>query len=236
MKYFTKSLFKLAMECPTKLYYINKDEYSNQRTEDSFLEHLANGGYQVNELAKLYYPEGVQVETSGKEALKETKNLIEKEKSTIFEAAVSFGNYLVRVDILKKSEKKIDIIEVKSKSIDSNNISFISRNGIRSKFKEYIYDVAFQKYVISKAFPEYEVSAHLMLVDKNAECPTEGLNQKFRIITNSRGEKVVKVSNNITKEDLSEKLLVKINVDNECDYVYNDEISNQVFKGNFSTT
>jgi hypothetical protein len=223
------------MECPTKLYYINKDEYSNQRTEDSFLEHLANGGYQVNELAKLYYLEGVQVETSGKEALKETKNLIEKEKSTIFEAAVSFGNYLVRVDILKKSEKKIDIIEVKSKSIDSNNISFISRNGIRSKFKEYIYDVAFQKYVISKAFPEYEVSAHLMLVDKNAECPTEGLNQKFRIITNSRGEKVVKVSNNITKEDLSEKLLVKINVDNECDYVYNDEVSNQVFKGNFST-
>lgn len=233
MRYLTKSLFKLAMECPTKLYYINKDEYSNQSTEDSFLENLANGGYQVNELAKLYYPEGVLVETSGQESLDKTRTLLEKDKSTIFEAAVSFENYFIRVDILKKRGNKIDIIEVKSKSIDSNNISFMSRNGLRSKYRDYIYDVAFQKYVISQAFPKYEVSANLMLVDKNAQCPTEGLNQKFRIVTNSRGEKVVKVSDSITEEDLSEKLLIKINVDNECDYVYKNNISNDIFSGDF---
>jgi hypothetical protein len=72
-----------------------------------------------------------------------------------------------------------------------------------------------------------------MLVDKNAQCPTEGLNQKFRIVANSRGEKVVKVSDNITEEDLSEKLLIKINVDNECDYVYKNNISNDIFSGDF---
>ncbi len=37
MRYLTKSLFKLAMECPTKLYYIDKEEYDNQSTGDSFL-------------------------------------------------------------------------------------------------------------------------------------------------------------------------------------------------------
>src|SRR6056297_1532635 len=168
MRYLTKSLFKLAMECPTKLYYINKEEYSNLSTDDSFLEHLADGGYQVNELAKLYFPEGNQIKSLGDLAFKDTKTLLENEEATIFEAAVKFENYFIRIDILKKSGEKIDVIEVKSKSIDSKKISFLTKNGIRSDWKEYIYDVAFQKFVVSKAFPEYEVSAYLMLVDKNA--------------------------------------------------------------------
>lgn len=43
----TKSKFKLALECPTKLYYIDKTQYANQKMEDSFLKALAEGGYQL---------------------------------------------------------------------------------------------------------------------------------------------------------------------------------------------
>ena len=43
------------MECPTKLYYVNKPNYGNQKLEDSFLESLVEGGFQVAELAKCYY-------------------------------------------------------------------------------------------------------------------------------------------------------------------------------------
>jgi hypothetical protein len=38
MRYLTKSRFKLATECPTKLFYTRKKEYADQSLEDSFLE------------------------------------------------------------------------------------------------------------------------------------------------------------------------------------------------------
>ena len=35
-RYLTKSRFKLATECPTKLFYTGKSEYANQNLDDSF--------------------------------------------------------------------------------------------------------------------------------------------------------------------------------------------------------
>ena len=55
-KLFTKSAFKTALNCQTQLYYSYKrDEYANQELEDDFLQSLAEGGFQVGELAKVYY-------------------------------------------------------------------------------------------------------------------------------------------------------------------------------------
>jgi hypothetical protein len=43
-RYLTKSRFKLAAECPTKLFYTGKDKvYKNNMQEDSFLAMLADG-------------------------------------------------------------------------------------------------------------------------------------------------------------------------------------------------
>lgn len=56
-RYLTKSKFQLAMECPTKLFYSGKPEYSNLKSEDAFLQALAECGFQVAEVAKAYYPE-----------------------------------------------------------------------------------------------------------------------------------------------------------------------------------
>ena len=55
MRYLTKSRFKLALNCPTKLYYTKKEhEYGDQCNVDLFLQSLADGGFQVGELAKFY--------------------------------------------------------------------------------------------------------------------------------------------------------------------------------------
>ena len=43
-RYLTKSRFKLALDCPTKLYYTAKDSYANSKNNDTFLEALAEGG------------------------------------------------------------------------------------------------------------------------------------------------------------------------------------------------
>lgn len=62
-RYLTKSRFKLATECPTKLFYTGKSEYANQNLDDSFLLALADGGFQVGELAKCYFPGGHDIKT-----------------------------------------------------------------------------------------------------------------------------------------------------------------------------
>ena len=52
-RYLTKSRFKQALECPTKLFYVGKKkEYADNSLSDDFLIALAKGGYQVGELAK----------------------------------------------------------------------------------------------------------------------------------------------------------------------------------------
>ena len=61
-RYLTKSRFKLAVECPRKLFYTGKkDRYQDTMAEDAFLEMLAEGGYQVGALAKLRYPDGIEI-------------------------------------------------------------------------------------------------------------------------------------------------------------------------------
>ena len=68
-RYLTKSRFKLAAECPTKLFHTVKEEiYRNTKQEDSFLAMLADGGYQVDELAKCLFPYGHVMQQDGRVA------------------------------------------------------------------------------------------------------------------------------------------------------------------------
>ncbi len=157
----TKSKFKLACECPTKLYYVDKPHYANLQAEDSFLKALAEGGYQVEALARCYYPDGQQVETIDNEtALEASKRLLQKDTITLFEATIQYQQYLVRTDILVKNKNHLKIIEVKSKSFDKKALdSIVKRDGtINSKWKPYIADVAFQKWVLSHALSNIKLS------------------------------------------------------------------------------
>ena len=49
----TKSRFKLALECPTKVFYSLDPRYVNAKQDDEFLQALADGGFQVGELDTL---------------------------------------------------------------------------------------------------------------------------------------------------------------------------------------
>ena len=125
MNFLTKSKFKLATECPTKLFYTGKSEYVNNKIDNPFLEALADGGFQVGELAKYYYPNGHHVHTLDyDQALEQTNKLLEQDKVTIYEAAIKHDNLFIRVDILIKRGSFIKIIEVKAKSIDNKLKSF----------------------------------------------------------------------------------------------------------------
>jgi hypothetical protein len=63
MAVLSKSRFKLGLECPNKLFFTSNPIYANKKNEDSFLKSLAEGGFQVEELARLHYPNGVRLQT-----------------------------------------------------------------------------------------------------------------------------------------------------------------------------
>jgi len=229
-RYLTKSKFKLALECPTKLYYDGKPEYANHKLDDPFLLALAEGGFQVGELAKCYFSEGIKVDLTDYEmAEPHTNDLLKQEKVIIFEAVIRYGNMLLRPDILIKDGNQIELVEVKSKSFDSaKGPSFKNRYGwIATEWQPYLYDVSFQKHVLCSAFPEYNISAFLMLADKSAECSTDGLNQKFRIAKDEKGHKRIVVSPKLTKADIATPILARVNVDDICELIYR---TNMIFK------
>lgn len=183
MRYLTKSRFKLALSCPTKLYYTGKPEYGNTMAGNEFMAMLADGGFQVGELAKLMFPEGQEVKAKGNaEALAETALLMAQESVTLFEPAFAIGGCLVRVDVLVKRGMCIEVIEVKAKSFDSEHPTLSSpRKSISSEMLPYVQDVAFQKSVVQQAHPNCTVTAALMMPDKSKTARVNGLNQMFKV-------------------------------------------------------
>ena len=164
-RYLTKSRFKLACECPTKLFYTGKpDIYPDTKSTDPFLMALAKGGFQVGELAKCYFPGGVEVKAARGDydgALRQTNELLEKDNVTIFEAAVANAGFFIRVDVLVKTGDRLEVIEVKSKSYAEGAKPFFGKRGasIDATWKPYLYDVAFQKFVVQNAFPTYKIKS-----------------------------------------------------------------------------
>ena len=192
-RYLTKSRFKLAAECPTKLFYTAKEKvYRNTKQEDSFLAMLADGGYQVGELAKCYYPDGVEVTSSvHAEALDQTAQLLNQNKVTIFEAAIAFGDLFIRIDILVKDGNQFQLIEVKAKSYNSTDPEILGARGdLLSGMRPYIEDVAFQAYVFRSAWPSASVKTYLMMPDKAIASNIDGLNQLFKIERDGKRSKV----------------------------------------------
>jgi len=221
-RYLTKSRFKLALECPARLYYDGKPEYADQKQEDPFLQALADGGFQVGALAKCYYAGGIEVMASEHEAaLEETDRLLEKENVIIYEAAVCFESLFARIDILVKRGNELDLIEVKAKSYDEEESNFLTRSGnISTSWYPYLADAAFQKYILSRGLPDYSISAHLMLADKASRCSIDGLNQKFKLTRDNSGRTRVLTPPNLTGEELGSKILTQVNVDEYCELIY----------------
>jgi hypothetical protein len=231
MRYLTKSRFKLAVECPTKLFYTGKPKiYRDTKQEDSFLQMLAEGGYQVGELAKCQFPGGVEVAASDHQsALAQTALLLQQDRAVVFEAAIAFGNFFVRVDILVKDGHRYELIEVKAKSYDSTRPDIAgSRVPIKSGMRPYIEDVAFQAWVMRQAYPGAQISTFLMMPDKSVKATQDRLNQIFKIVRDGKKVRVTRSADaaNFTPQT---DLLAKVPVDEFVEVVYKDGVGTNGF-------
>lgn len=223
MRYLTKSRFKLAVECPTKLFYTGKDHYRNLLSEDSFMQALAEGGFQVGKMATMRYPKGREVKArSNAEALAETQELLSTHDDIVlFEPAIAYQDLLVRVDILVKQGNALQLIEVKAKSYNSDEPEILgARGGITSGMLPYVQDVAFQKFVVSQAMPQASIQCFLMMPDKAVTATVNGLNQCFKIVRGAdNATEVVTLPQAQALVDASPDLLALVPVDQYIDMV-----------------
>lgn len=243
-KLFTKSVFKLALDCPRKIYYYrNKDKYFNADDNNDFLSSLADGGFQVGELAKIYCEvpkeNDLQDLKGYDDSLQRTKELMEQNEVNIAEAAFKYNNMFVRVDVLRRSGNYIQLIEVKAKSWDTEEESFENKKGaVQSGIRPYVYDVAFQKYVVENAlrdeYPEtsFVVEAFLMMADKSKVTDIDGLNQMFKI--QKKGDRTVILTAPDAKERIEQskvKVLTPFEVDDLCRHIIAGETAEQDLEG-----
>jgi hypothetical protein len=239
-KLFTKSRFKLALECPTKLYYAsNPQTYADQKKDDPFLQSLAEGGYQVGELAKYLVSNNPIAEEITIETLNYDESLAQteqkragKDKSVIAEAAFRYKNLFVRTDLFVEENDVINIYEVKAKSWD-NSTEFLKRKYSKAKgerfiidstWSPYLYDIAFQKYVVALSNPGKKVRAHIVLADKTKKASINGLNQLFQIDKDDDGRIKINVDPSLTTASLGQIPLKIINVDDVCDWIYTNPV------------
>ena len=237
-KFFTKSAFMEALRCYTGMYYYGCKSYANQNNEDDFLQALADGGKQAGELARLYYGADGDcfVDTLNTDAALEwTDRLLKKDTVNIAEAAFMWNRCFVRADIIEKKGDEINLVEVKAKSWEEN-VPFQKDGATDSAMRQYLYDLAFQKYVIQNALDElypdthYRVYAYLMLANKSSEADGP-VNQFFCI------EKVGNHSCTVIRQPgaevlLGQKLVLKaFPADDVCNDIIAGRAAEQVKMG-----
>jgi hypothetical protein len=158
MKVLSKSRFKIGLSCPNKLYFSGDKSYKNKDEDNTFLAALAEGGFQVEALSRLLYPGGQFVNApygAYQQAFDQTLELLKQDEVIIYEAAFLWDGLFVMTDIVVKQGNRVRLIEVKAKSFDSTQTdTFIGARGdIRSSWRPYLFDIAFQSHVASKCLP-----------------------------------------------------------------------------------
>jgi len=209
----TKSRFKKALECPTKLYYSLKS-YDDESVRDPFLAALAEGGIQVGELAKLHFPDGVEVHEVGNvTALLETERLLEEQSErTLFEPAFQVGMRMARVDIFRRVGNEVEVIEVKSKGVDEEtNMLLKGGQGVTTKWLGYVADLAFQRQLVEDWYKEkgehVRVKGLMMVMDKRRVANVNHLNSKFPISRARDGSPNCRVDRSLALQDIGEPLM-----------------------------
>jgi hypothetical protein len=184
-QYLSKSDFKIARTCPTKLYY-KKLSYPSTRDDDEYLEFLVDGGYMIETIAKLLHPEGIEIgwDEGPEHSALETIQALQTENVTLFEATLLSGAKLARVDILRKNGNRFDMIEVKSKSVDGTEgppFFRSSKGEIIADWVPYLEDVAYQTLVLRELYPTAHIRPFLCLVDTGKTTDIESIFSKFEL-------------------------------------------------------
>ena len=105
------------------MYYSNNsDVFYNQKKVDPFLEALASGGFQVEEYARLQFPNGKLIDAPYKDDNypffhEETKKLFDQDEVVIYEAGFLYDHLLSVRIYYKKKEMRFTSLKLKPSRI-----------------------------------------------------------------------------------------------------------------------
>ena len=235
-RYLTKSRFKQAVECPRKLVYTGRAEYVDTKQTDDLLKGLAEGGFQIGALAQVIYAKEAdhesvpwqEIKGSQESQIEQTKEALLRNNVTLFEATIQVENFLVRVDILRKRGNRLDVIEVKSKSVDTAKSASVPLKS--TDYLPYLQDLAFQTMVLRKAYPEYEVHSYLMMPDKATVTTSADLHALFPVrlvIKNGRREAQVDMPARSEWASIDHSFMCKISADQDVSDVLDGTLQAQ---------
>lgn len=185
----SKSRFKLALDCPTKLYYKMK-RYPGSEDEDPYLSFLADGGFMVEAIARALFPNGTEVvPNEGESPAEATMRLLESGDAVdLFEPVFETDGFSARIDMLSRRGFEIRLIEIKAASFDSekegSNPFRGARGGIEAAWRPYLEDVAFQTMVLRRALGKrFTIKPELCLVDKAKTSTEDSIFAKIELLS-----------------------------------------------------
>jgi len=147
----SKSLFKLGLACPIKLKHaLVRPALPRQADGNEYMQQLARGGYMFEKLVKVYYPgEDMFVpKESHAEASARTIAKIKAGDCTLHEATFAVGDLMVRCDMVRVTGDTLDLIEIKSASVDAEaKLQADPKELLKKSWEPYVVDLAYQVHV-----------------------------------------------------------------------------------------
>lgn len=167
--YITKSLFILGQRCH-KAFYLNTYSTHLKSPSTSLERKTLNAGKKVGQAARKAFPNGVLIKAlNTTQALHETQQAIDAGALRLYEAAFSYDDVLIRVDLLSREtvEAPWDFYEVKATTYNDCT---------KEEKDEYRNDIAIQVWVLQNLGVRLN---RIFLMHLNRECRYPDLDSLF---------------------------------------------------------
>jgi hypothetical protein len=191
----SKSLFKLGLACPIRLKHaLVRPALPRKTDEDEYLQLLARGGYMFEKLVKVYHPgEDMFVpKESHADACARTLAKIKAGDCTLHEATFAIGSLMARSDIIRVTGDTLDLIEIKSASVEvESKLQADPKELLKKSWEPYVVDLAYQVHVARQALQaagiEKTIRAWFYLPNKLGVASSEEVRGLFTLTENGPG-------------------------------------------------
>ncbi len=209
----SKSSFIKGLQCEKQV-YLYKHHYDWRDPVSESLQAVFRRGINVGILAQSLFPDGESAQlvdpTQSGKAIKLTKELIDSDVNTIYEASFEYDDVLIISDIIVKDKNKWNVYEVKS----STSVS-----------ETYILDAAIQYYVLSNSGLKIKDFSIVFLNNQYIRQGGLDLNSLFTIqsVKDLIIEKQASIKSEVKrlKQVLKEKEIPDIKIGPRCHNPYN---------------
>lgn len=217
MRPITKTQFKIGLNCLLKLRHARPfgdraKAYPQSASQNDMLRLLAEGGGAVEALWRQREPGYVGPvgrEDAAEASMEAIRSAVERSRASgkmipLYEITIMHGVFLARIDLLRVSEEKLQIVEMKAKSVvsadaaDEGNeilgkISITKTGDKRTILKPwipYLQDLAFQKVLLGQWLnangskvglrPDTAIEPGMILVNKSGSAKNEDTLGNFK--------------------------------------------------------